>query len=155
MGVLHSAVILERNDMVELLLMAEATDINLMSSLHGTPLHLAAKIGNLKIVQQLLMNGADITIKSMKNGKLAKDNTDSQRVIFLIEKYEQLRALEAEAGASPEEVFEDDDDESIEISTSFGKRMISQAQLGSALSSLVMVDEDEKESEHFKASFLE
>ena len=54
----------------------------------ATPLHLAAKIGNLKIVQQLLMNGADITIKSMKNGKLAKDSTDSQRVIFLIEKYE-------------------------------------------------------------------
>ena len=88
MGVLHSAVLLERNDMVELLLMGEQTDINLMSELHGTPLHLAAKIGNLKIVQQLLMNGADITIKSMKNGKLAKDNTDSQRVIFLIEKYE-------------------------------------------------------------------
>ena len=88
MGVLHSAVLLERNDMVELLLMGEKTDINLMSELHGTPLHLAAKSGNLKIVQQLLMNGADITIKSMKNVKLAKDSTDSQRVILLIEKYE-------------------------------------------------------------------
>jgi ankyrin repeat protein len=88
MGVLHSAVNLERNDMVELLLMGEKTDVDLMSSLHGTPLHLAAKIGNLKIVQQLLIYGADITVKSQKNGKLAKDNTDSQRVIFLIEKYE-------------------------------------------------------------------
>jgi ankyrin repeat protein len=88
MGVLHSAVNLERNDMVELLLMGEKTDVDLMSSLHGTPLHLAAKIGNLKIVQQLLIYGANITVKSQKNGKLAKDNTDSQRVIFLIEKYE-------------------------------------------------------------------
>ena len=77
MGVLHSAVNLERNDMVELLLMGEKTDVDLMSSLHGTPLHLAAKIGNLKIVQQLLIYGADITVKSQKNGKLAKDNTDS------------------------------------------------------------------------------
>ena len=51
--------------------------MNLNSELHGTPLHLACKIGNLKIVQQLLINGADFSIKSAKNGKLAKDNTDN------------------------------------------------------------------------------
>ena len=91
--------------------MSERRDINLMSSLHGTPLHLAAKIGNLKIVQQLLMNGADITLKSQKNGKLAKDNTDNQRVTFLIEKYEQLRALELESGEADDLSCSLDDDE--------------------------------------------
>ena len=81
--------------MIDLILMSEQTDINLMSPLHGTPLHLACKMGNLKIVQQLLINGADINIKSIK-GKLAKDNTDNQRVIFLIEKYEKMRAMDNE-----------------------------------------------------------
>ena len=49
----------------------------------------------------------------MKNGKLAKDSTDNQRVVFLIEKYEKLRALEVEnddSWASGE-----DDDETVEI----------------------------------------
>lgn len=82
--------------MIDLILMSERADINLMSSLPGTPLHLACKIGNLKIVQQLLINGADIQIKCIKNGKLAKDSTDNQRVVYLIEKYEKLRALELE-----------------------------------------------------------
>ena len=71
-----------------------------MSSLHGTPLHLSCKIENLKIVQQLLVNNADFTIKSQKNGKLAKNCTDNQRIIFLIEKYEKFRALEMEEKSS-------------------------------------------------------
>ena len=96
MGVLHVAVSFQRNDMIDLILMSERADINLMSSLHGTPLHLACKMGNLKIVQQLLISGADIQIKCTKNGKLAKDSTDNQRVVYLIEKYEKLRALELE-----------------------------------------------------------
>ena len=63
MGVLHYAVSLERNDLVDLILMrdfdpfvidlvlmSELADINLMSPNHGTPIHLASKIGNLKIV---------------------------------------------------------------------------------------------------------
>ena len=78
MGVLHVAVSFQRNDLIDLILMSERTDINLMSSLHGTPLHLACKIGNLKIVQQLLINGADIFLKSLKNGKLAKDSGDKE-----------------------------------------------------------------------------
>ena len=73
MGVLHVAVNFQRNDMVDLIMMSEKADINLMSPLHGTPLHMACKIGNLKIVQQLLINGADITL--IMKGKLAKDNT--------------------------------------------------------------------------------
>jgi len=77
MGVLHVAVNYQRNDLIDLILMSEQTKVNLNSELHGTPLHLACKIGNLKIVQQLLINGADFSIKSAKNGKLAKDNTDN------------------------------------------------------------------------------
>lgn len=77
MGVLHVAVNYQRNDLIDLILMSEQTNVNLNSELHGTPLHLACKIGNLKIVQQLLINGADFFIKSAKNGKLAKDNTDN------------------------------------------------------------------------------
>ena len=64
MGALHVAVNLQSADMINLILMSDKTDINLMSSLHGTPLHLACKIGNLKIVQKLLINNADITLKS-------------------------------------------------------------------------------------------
>ena len=53
MSALHVAVNLHRNDMIDLILMSDLADINIMSSLHGTPLHLACKIGNLKIVQNL------------------------------------------------------------------------------------------------------
>jgi len=53
--------------------MSELADINLMSPIHGTPLHMASKIGNLKIVQQLLLNGASINM--VANGKLPKDMT--------------------------------------------------------------------------------
>ena len=51
MGVLHVAVNHQRNDLIDLILMSEKADIDLMSSLHGTPLHLACKMGNMKIVQ--------------------------------------------------------------------------------------------------------
>ena len=64
MGVLHVAVNYQRNDLIDLVLMSELTNVNLNSILHGTPLHLACKIGNLKIVQQLLISGADFSIKS-------------------------------------------------------------------------------------------
>ena len=91
MGVLHISVSLQRHDLIDLILMSEKVDINILSSLHGTPLHIACKMGNLKIVQQLLISGADINIKSPKNGKLAKDNTDNSRIAFLIEKYEKRK----------------------------------------------------------------
>jgi len=94
--------------MIDLILMSERADLNLVSSLHGTPLHLACKIGNLKIVQQLLINGADIFIKSQKNGRLAKDSTDNQRIVFLIEKYEKLRAMEAEDSQGSSEEAEEE-----------------------------------------------
>lgn len=37
-----------------------------MSTLLGTPLHVACKGGSLKIVQQLLLNNADYTLKNSK-----------------------------------------------------------------------------------------
>lgn len=158
MGVLHVAVNFQRNDLIDLILMSERTDINLMSSLHGTPLHLACRIGNLKIVQQLLINGADIFLKSLKNGKLAKDCTDNQRIVFLIEKYEKLRALEQE-GEESADSSEDDagfvkiDDDGTTRSSSDGaalmnmlQRSSSRNQLGSSSSGLGQIDEEEQEN---------
>ena len=108
MGVLHAAVTLQRPDVIDLLLISEATDPNLMSPLHGTPLHLACKIGNLKIVQQLLLNGSDITKRCTKNGKLAKESTQNQRIVFLIEKHEKMmEALDGDlSSTSLDEVVE-------------------------------------------------
>jgi ankyrin repeat protein len=107
MAVLHVAVNYERHDLIDLILMSERTDINIMSGLHGTPLHVASRMGNLKIVQQLLMHGADMSLKSQKNGKLAKHSTDNQRIVFLIEKYETLRALEQDAEDSGDDSWEE------------------------------------------------
>lgn len=153
MGVLHVAVSFQRNDLIDLILMSERTDINLMSSLHGTPLHLACKIGNLKIVQQLLINGADIFLKSLKNGKLAKDSTDNQRIVFLIEKYEKLRALEQEgdesAGSSEEEAEDDGNTQNSSEGAALInmlKRSSSLSQLGTSSSGLGQIDEDEHEN---------
>ena len=150
MGVLHVAVNLMRNDMIALILMSERTDVNLMSSLHGTPLHMAAILGDLKMVQQLLVHGADFTLRSQKNGKLAKDSTDNQRVVYLIEKYEKMKAIENESH-SDSCASGDEDDDMVEV-PGLGRRPMSQAALGSALgtalSSLAMIEE-EKESEAF------
>lgn len=47
---LHIAVQLKLNEIIELLLTLETTDINIMSPIHGTPLHIACKGGNVKII---------------------------------------------------------------------------------------------------------
>jgi len=113
---------------------------------------LACKIGNLKIVQQLLINGADISAKSLKNGKLAKDSTDNQRIVFLIEKYEKLRALEQEgedsAGSSGEEAEEEVNAQGAAAGTALLnmlKRQSSQSQLGSSSTGLGQIDEEDQE----------
>ena len=98
--------------------MSETVDINLMSSLHGTPLHLACKIGNLKIIQQLLINGADLQMRCTKNGKLAKDYSANQRVVYLIEKYEKLRALETQSQTDNEESSSEEEQEEEPLPTS-------------------------------------
>jgi ankyrin repeat protein len=57
-----------------------------MSEEFGTPLHVACKISNLKIVQKLVLIGANIEAVDSK-GKIAKNLTDNQKIVFLIEKY--------------------------------------------------------------------
>ena len=51
MSALHLAVSRAQPGLIELLLMSNKTQINLVSELHGTPLHTACKSGSLKIVQ--------------------------------------------------------------------------------------------------------
>lgn len=105
MGVLHMAVNMQRNDLVDLILLSELSNIDLVSPIHGSPLHMACKQGNTKLVQQLLINGADINIRF--KGKLAKDCTDNQRISFLIEKYEILKAKDG--GESSDDMNSDFD----------------------------------------------
>ena len=50
MSALHLAVNRVLPQAIELLLMNQKTQINLVSELHGTPLHTACKAGQLKIV---------------------------------------------------------------------------------------------------------
>lgn len=51
MSALHLAVSIQQAEMIELLLTSDRTNIDLMSELHGTPLHVACKGGSVKIVQ--------------------------------------------------------------------------------------------------------
>lgn len=90
MGVLHLAIAMDRLEMVELLMANSKTlKLNLISKQEGTPLHLACKLGNLKIVQKLVLAGADILVQHPVTGLLARESTDNQRIIFLLEKYEK------------------------------------------------------------------
>jgi len=66
MSALHLAVNRAQHGLIELLLMSPLTQINLVSDLHGTPLHTACKAGFLKIVQQLLLNNADTTVPAFE-----------------------------------------------------------------------------------------
>ena len=88
MSALHIAVSRTLPAIIELLLLCKRTQINLVSPLHGTPLHTACKAGHVKVVQQLLLFGASITILSPQN-KLPKDVAANSRIEALIEKYEQ------------------------------------------------------------------
>ena len=88
MSALHIAVQLKSSEVIELLLTCEKTEIDVMSPIHGTPLHLACRGGSVKIVQQLLLNNADFTLRNAK-GKSVKEVTNNQRIIYLIEKYEK------------------------------------------------------------------
>ena len=84
---MQRAIALDRLDMLGLIFNNCQTtiDLNLLSD-QGTALHVACKKANLKLVQKLVLMGAktDIAI----NGKLAKDSTDSQKIVYLLEKYE-------------------------------------------------------------------
>jgi hypothetical protein len=54
------------------LLIEKGADVNSTSSEGDTPLHTAASLGNLEIVEVLIQNGADHTVKN-DNGKTARD----------------------------------------------------------------------------------
>ena len=69
MSALHIAVSRNLPIIVEILCLNNSTDINVQSSLHGTPLHLASHHNAIKMVQQLLLNGADPTIENVKGEK--------------------------------------------------------------------------------------
>ena len=62
--------------------------IDIFSPLHGTPLHHAFFLGIVKIVQQLLDNGASINVVNSKN-RLPRDLTSNQRILYLIDKNEK------------------------------------------------------------------
>jgi ankyrin repeat protein len=69
MSILHMAIAKERLDLLDLILVhANGIDINVMSPTHGTPLHVASRTGNIKIVQRLVVSGANIYIAEAKNG---------------------------------------------------------------------------------------
>jgi ankyrin repeat protein len=50
MSALHIAVQMKASEVIELLLTNEKTEIDIMSNIHGTPLHLACRGGSVKIV---------------------------------------------------------------------------------------------------------
>ena len=87
MTALHLAVIRGLPSLIELLLLHESTNVNQSSQLHGTPLHTACKSGSLKIVQQLLLNGASLQATT-EDGLAPRDMAADQRVLALIERYE-------------------------------------------------------------------
>jgi len=71
-------------------LQSDKLDVNVCAPLLNkeTPLHIACRLDQLQLVQLLLLNNADFTIKNSKN-KLAKELTKNQRIVYLIEKYEK------------------------------------------------------------------
>jgi len=87
MAPLHIAACLMYPSIIELLLLNKKTDIEINSPLHGTPLHIACHVGSVKIVQQLLLNGASINAVNSKN-KLPRDLTSNQRIQYLIDRQE-------------------------------------------------------------------
>jgi len=88
MSALHIAACRMYPAIIELLLMNKRTKIDILSPLHGTPLHLACLVGSVKIVQQLLLNGACINVVNSKN-RLPRDLTTNQRILYLIDKNEK------------------------------------------------------------------
>jgi len=51
MSILHEAIYYNRQDLVDFILKASKhVDVNLMSPTYGNPLHIACKVGNIKIV---------------------------------------------------------------------------------------------------------
>ena len=83
------AVQMRKLEMVDLILMSSSlVDIDLFSETHGTPLIVASKVGDLKIAQRLIIRGAKIDLKDPILNKTAKELTENQKIIYLLEKYD-------------------------------------------------------------------
>lgn len=114
MSPLHIAVSRMQPAIIELLLMNKKTDVNIHSPLHGTPLHTACRTGSLKIVQQLLLNKANIAatceviqfVDGVRASKQVtpKEVTKDKRIIRLIEKYEQRLKTGKDSPLKDEEI---------------------------------------------------
>jgi ankyrin repeat protein len=90
MAALHIAIQLKCDEIIELLLQCERTNPNILSPLHGAPLHLACLSDSVRTVQILLLNNAERSL-GLRNGrqKLPREMTKNQRIIYLLEKYEK------------------------------------------------------------------
>ena len=117
MAPLHQAVQMKASDVIELLLTCDRTEIDVMSPSHGTPLHLACRGGSVKIVQQLLLNNADYTVKNSK-GKVPKEVTKNQRIIYLIEKYEKKMIKTATGSFQSSKSNEEEKESGVRLSLS-------------------------------------
>ena len=85
------AIAKERMDIIDLILQkASNVQIDVLSQTHGTPLHIACRSGNIKIVQKLVMNGANIYHPEPKKNLLPKQVTFNQKIVFLLERYEKI-----------------------------------------------------------------
>lgn len=61
MSILHEAIYYNRRELVDFILMSsKSVDVNLMSPTYGNPLHIACKVGNIKVVQKLVLSGTNI-----------------------------------------------------------------------------------------------
>jgi ankyrin repeat protein len=93
MAPLHIAACRMYPAVIELLLLDSRTNIEIYSPLHGTPLHVACAVGCGKIVQQLLLNNANISALNPKN-RIPRELTSNQRILYLIDKSElRLKTL--------------------------------------------------------------
>ena len=76
MSILHMAIATERMDIVDLILQkAQNVQIDILSQTHGTPLHVACRSGHIKMVQKLVLNGANIYQSEPKKNLLPKQVT--------------------------------------------------------------------------------
>ena len=77
---------------VSLLLKDKKTNINYSNPIRGSCLHLSAKADHFAICQILLLNNIDLTLKN-EVGKLAKDVTNSKKILDRIAWYENNKDL--------------------------------------------------------------
>ncbi|OWY97361.1 Tankyrase-2 [Phytophthora megakarya] len=87
-----------RNEEAAILLAKRGADANKIAYQQKTALHAAVKDGQLAVVRALLVNGADLTIKSESTGQTAIDYANSEALKNLLAEFVSLQmAIEAES----------------------------------------------------------